>query len=93
MDLRKNLPISLIKKHNVECVIVDPPRTGGPRFVEKLIKCKKLKRIIWVSCDIVNSARDIRPILKSGWKITDIALFDMFPKTYHMEAILILNRN
>ena len=93
MDLRKNLPISLIKKHNVECVIVDPPRTGGPRFVEKLIRCKKLKRIIWVSCDIVNSARDLRPILKAGWEITDIALFDMFPKTYHMEAILILNKN
>ncbi len=53
-----------LKKHGVECVILDPPRSGGSKFVHELINYTNLKRIIWVSCDIVNTARDIRPVLK-----------------------------
>jgi 23S rRNA m(5)U-1939 methyltransferase (EC 2.1.1.-) len=45
-----------------------------------------------VSCDVVNTIRDAKPLLDAGWKVTSLTLFDMFPGTWHMEVLLILDR-
>ncbi len=91
-DLFKDPCISLLNSEKVECIVVDPPRSGGGKFISHIPELKYIKRIIWVSCDIVNTARDLNPILRAGWEIKDIALFDMFPRTFHMEVVLILDK-
>jgi len=91
MNLFKENPVPLLEKHNSQCLIVDPPRSGGGRFVKNISKLKEVKRIIWISCDIINTARDISPLIRAGWHIKDIALFDMFPQTFHMEVVFVLD--
>ncbi len=92
MDLIKSSPKKLLEDFKVECLIVDPPRCGGGRFVHEINNLFTLKRIIWVSCDVVNTARDIKPLLQAGWTINEIFLFDMFPNTYHMEVVFVIDR-
>lgn len=92
MDLHKKSIHSILKNNKVECLIVDPPRSGGGRFLSQINNIASINRIIWISCDVVNTARDIKPLLESSWKITSLYLFNMFPKTYHMEVVFILDR-
>ena len=75
-----------------EALVVDPPRVGGGKAVQRILEIAGLRRIVWVSCDAVNSCRDLKPFLDNGWDITDCAMFDMFPQTWHMEAVFVLDR-
>ncbi len=71
-------------------VIVDPPRAG---LDEKTIKCiikMKPKRIVYTSCDPMTLARDLN-YFKYYYNIDEITPFDMFPNTYHVECVTLLN--
>ncbi|MFO7817509.1 MAG: TRAM domain-containing protein [Desulfovibrionales bacterium] len=75
-----------------QCAVVDPPRSGGGKAVGNLGFIQGLERIVWISCDIVNSCRDLKPLVREGWELSDIYLVDMFPQTWHMEVVMILDR-
>ena len=78
-------------KFKVDIVIVDPPRAGLDKtVVDDLLKINS-KSLIYVSCDPLTLARDIK-ILKNNYEIKDISLFDMFPNTYHVETVCIMER-
>ena len=49
------------------------------------------KRLIYTSCDPMTLARDLN-ILKYYFNIKEITPFDMFPNTYHIETVCILER-
>jgi tRNA/tmRNA/rRNA uracil-C5-methylase (TrmA/RlmC/RlmD family) len=67
-------------------VILDPPRSGAGREVtESLIKLRP-KQIIYVACDPVALARDLK-FLKESYQVKDIRAFDLFPHTHHFESI------
>lgn len=51
-----------------------------------------VQRLVWVSCDVVNTLRDARPLLDAGWQIQLLQLYDMFPGTWHMEVLMVLDR-
>ena len=58
--------------------------------------CELLNRlrspeIVYVSCDPVTLARDLA-VLQSTYAITALHLVDMFPQTYHQEAVVTLQR-
>ena len=76
---------------NIDVVIVDPPRSGLTNHEIDIIKEKKVDQIIYVSCDPITLSRDLK-ILNSNYNIKDITLFDMFPYTYHVETVSILER-
>ncbi len=99
IDLFKKSIFSFLKRRNIQCIIVDPPRSGGGKFIKEINNCDSIQKIIWISCDIVNSARDIIKLVAgekcstaSKWNISQVAMFDMFPKTYHMEVVFILQK-
>lgn len=72
-------------------IIVDPPRAGlDKKVIDELIKINP-KRIIYVSCDPITLARDLN-ILKDKYDIIKIIPVDMFPKTYHVECVTVLER-
>ena len=50
-----------------------------------------LKKIIYVSCDPVTLARDLKE-LNNKYEIKDITLVNMFPKTEHVETVVNLER-
>lgn len=71
-------------------LITDPPRTGMEEKTMQTIKIWKPERIIYISCNPQQLAKDI-PKLR-GYKIQSAALFDLFPQTSHSEAVLELRK-
>lgn len=72
-------------------IIVDPPRAGLDEKTIKTIIKMKPKRIIYTSCDPMTLARDLN-YFKYYYNIDEITPFDMFPNTYHVECVCVLNK-
>ena len=73
-------------------VVLDPPRAGlGKGVVRRLIELKPARMAI-VACDPATLARDLNPLLASGYRLDRLALIDLFPQTYHMETVARLSR-
>ena len=73
-------------------VIVDPPRVGIERHALDAIVPLKPQMIAYVSCDPSTLARDARRLIESGYRLTQVTPFDLFPQTYHIESISIFER-
>lgn len=79
------------KNFKADIVIVDPPRAGlDIEVINDLIKINPQK-IIYVSCDPVTLARDLK-LFKEFYDIEIIIPFDMFPNTCHVENLCVLNK-
>ena len=72
-------------------LIIDPPRAGMHKDVVKKVLELKVERIIYVSCNPATLARDLN-VLKAGYSILEVQPVDMFPHTYHVEAVAKLTR-
>lgn len=78
-------------KDKPDTIIVDPPRSGLTKItIEQILKFNPDK-IIYVSCDPMTLVRDLN-ILKENYKILEITPFDMFPNTYHVECVTLLEK-
>lgn len=77
--------------NNIDLIIIDPPRKGLDKKTRANIVRIKPKEIIYVSCDPVTLARDIN-CLSEDYNVLELTLFDMFPNTYHVECVCVLNR-
>ena len=76
---------------NIDLIIVDPPRAGLDSTTKEYLKEIKSKTIIYVSCDPVTLARDLKD-LNDIYNIKSIKPFNMFPRTYHCESVCLLER-
>lgn len=83
--------IDTLKDLNVDTLVMDPPRSGSDKKTLKSILEIEPKSIIYISCNPVTLARDINT-LKENYEIKDISAFDMFPQTYHVETVCVLER-
>lgn len=66
--------------------IVDPPRTGMDERVIRQLNELRPEVIIYISCNPRQLAKEIRKF--KGYGIKSAALFDMFPQTNHIEAVV-----
>ena len=83
--------VNYIKENKADVVFVDPPRSGcEKKFIEALLTSKP-NRVVYVSCDPSSLARDLK-MLKEEYDIISIQPVDMFPNTYHVETITLLQR-
>jgi 23S rRNA (uracil1939-C5)-methyltransferase len=72
-----------------DIVITNPPRVGmDPAVVDRLGMVRP-RKLIYVSCDPATLARDVAR-LGSGWQVTGLRGFDLFPQTAHVETVLVL---
>ena len=70
-------------------LIVDPPRAGmHDKVVERILQVLPPK-IIYLSCNISTQARDVKKLAEK-YKITDATIYNFFPKTPHIEGLLVL---
>ena len=76
---------------NIDVVIIDPPRKGLTNKEIDVIKEMNVEQIIYVSCDPITLSRDLK-LLSDKYNIKSIKGFDMFPYTYHIESVVILNK-
>jgi len=72
-------------------IVTDPPRSGmHPKVCEFLAGCGA-RRLIYVSCNPTTMARDLE-ILQTGYQIISVQPVDMFPHTYHIESVALLEK-
>lgn len=70
-----------------DLVVMDPPRAGVGAATLKLLLGLRPKRIHYVSCSPPTLARDLGFLLKHGYHLDGLELFDCFPQTYHIESL------
>jgi len=78
------------KKINYELMLIDPPRKGFSLF-KAWVDAVKPKKIIYVSCKAATMLRDVKEI-SCEYKIKKVMLLDLFPGSYHFEALLLLEK-
>lgn len=77
---------------NFDVIILDPPRAGStPAFLKATAQLAQ-KKIVYVSCNVVTQARDLKVLLDSGFAIERVTPVDMFPHTKHVECVVVLSR-
>ncbi|HWR67566.1 MAG TPA: class I SAM-dependent RNA methyltransferase [Desulfomonilia bacterium] len=75
-----------------DAVVLDPPREGAREAVQVLVDMK-IDRVVYVSCNPSTLARDLVLLVKGGFSVKSVRVFDMFPQTYHIESVTVLERN
>jgi 23S rRNA (uracil1939-C5)-methyltransferase len=89
-DIKNLLTASFVSLHGKpDLVITDPPRAGMHEDVVKMLLEVCPQRIVYVSCNPATQARDVA-ILDEKYKVTKIQPVDMFPQTYHVENVILL---
>ena len=75
-----------------DVIILDPPRAGStPAFLKATAQLAQ-KKIVYVSCNVVTQARDLKVLLDSGFAIECVTPVDMFPHTKHVETVVLMSR-
>ena len=74
-------------------VVVDPPRTGCDENELRIYADKiQPRRIVYVSCNPATLARDLKILCAEKYKCISVTPVDMFPQTYHVESVTVLER-
>lgn len=77
---------------NPTYIIADPPRAGiDKRALDAILQINP-QIIAYVSCDPSTLARDAARLIQGGYALKQVAPFDLFPQTYHIESISIFER-
>lgn len=79
------------KEKQLDCLIVDPPRTGLDEKMINSILNSNAKKLIYVSCNPSTLAKNLN-VLKEYYNIESIRAIDVFSNTEHVESIVYLVR-
>ncbi len=72
-------------------LIVDPPRAGlHKKVIDQIAEVRPLQ-IVYLSCNPSTQSRDVK-YLENDYKITYAQGFNFFPRTPHIESLIILER-
>jgi 23S rRNA (uracil1939-C5)-methyltransferase len=72
--------------------VLDPPRAGcEPGAIAELLRLGP-ERLVYVSCEPTTHARDLALLVRGGYRVRRAAVVDMFPHTYHVESVALLER-
>lgn len=76
-----------------DVAVIDPPRKGcGKLTLDSLIKMSP-KKIVMISCNPATAARDTKYLADNGYEIKRARAFDLFPRTGHVETVVLLTKN
>ena len=79
-------------KERPDLIIVDPPRDGiHPKAIGKIIAFGT-PEIVYVSCKPTSLARDLEIFQQEGYLVERVKLMDMFPRTVHVETVVLLSK-
>lgn len=92
MDLHIPAAIRALKElAHPDVIIIDPPRGGMHSTLAQHILSVGPKRIVYVSCNPATQARDCA-LLSERYAVVRATPVDMFPQTYHVECVAVLER-
>jgi 23S rRNA (uracil1939-C5)-methyltransferase len=75
-----------------DVLLMDPPRAGASPAFLRAAAALLPERIVYVSCKIETLERDLKQLVQSGYRVTDIQPVDMFPHTTGIETVCVLHR-
>ncbi len=90
-EAERLLPRLRAEGQRFEVALLDPPRTGAKALMDALAAVVT-RRIVYVSCDPATLSRDLGQLRPHGFRLAALAMVDLFPQTYHLEAIAMLDR-
>lgn len=76
----------------MDVVFLDPPRKGLDEPLIKALLKLEPRKIVYVSCNPSTLARDLASF-KEKYDIKEVQPVDMFPHTYHVETVVLLELN
>ena len=74
-----------------DIIITDPPRDGMHKDVVKQILNIAPKKVVYVSCNSATQARDLE-LMDAMYKVVKTQAVDMFPQTFHVENVVLLEK-
>ncbi|MCD7776707.1 MAG: 23S rRNA (uracil(1939)-C(5))-methyltransferase RlmD [Firmicutes bacterium] len=75
-----------------DIVFLDPPRSGcGSDLISHLCRVRP-DRVVYVSCNPSTLARDVKAFCGGGYEVCRAVPIDMFPRTGHVETIVLMSR-
>jgi 23S rRNA (uracil1939-C5)-methyltransferase len=83
---------AVIQRERPELIVMDPPRAGIGAEACALLGRIAAHRIVYVSCDPVTLARDLKMLIGTGYKFEELHMVDMFPQTFHLETVVVLRK-
>ncbi len=75
-----------------DVVCVDPPRKGLAEDVVDTIADMGPERVVYVSCDPGTLGRDVKRFAGRGYTLKKAVAMDMFPRTAHVETVVLLSK-
>jgi 23S rRNA (uracil1939-C5)-methyltransferase len=91
-DMKQVFNHGFIKTHgHPDVIITDPPRDGMHKDVVQQILNIAPKKVVYVSCNSATQARDLE-LMKDVYKVTKTQAVDMFPQTFHVENVVLLEK-
>jgi len=102
-DARRNLRVALPESNRIlvgrfeevvarvddywTIAVVDPPRTGLRREGVEAVIAAAPRAIAYVACDPASLGRDSKLLAGAGYRLDWATPVDLFPQTYHVEAV------
>jgi 23S rRNA (uracil1939-C5)-methyltransferase len=83
---------AVLQRERPELIVMDPPRAGVGAEVCALLARVSAPEIVYVSCDPVTLARDLKSLVQAGYKTVELHMVDMFPQTFHLETVTVLRK-
>ena len=75
-----------------DIVMLDPPRKGCDEATLSAVVRMAPRRVVYVSCNPATAARDAAWLEKNGYHAEKVQPVDLFPRTKHVEAVLLLTK-
>lgn len=75
-----------------DIIVVDPPRKGCDQATLSAIVQMAPRRLVYVSCNPATAARDAAILAKAGYQVEKVQPVDMFPRTGHVETVILLSK-
>ncbi len=84
----------ILKFHSkpVDCVLLDPPRSGVTKEFVQTLQILRPKSVIYISCNPATQFRDLQWFEEAGFVFTYLKPFDFFPRTKHVETLALLQQ-
>jgi len=75
-----------------DIVMLDPPRKGCDEATLSAVVRMAPRRVVYVSCNPATAARDAAWLEQNGYHAEKVQPVDLFPRTKHCEAVLLLSK-
>ncbi|MCQ2505428.1 MAG: 23S rRNA (uracil(1939)-C(5))-methyltransferase RlmD [Saccharofermentans sp.] len=80
-------------REKFDVVFLDPPRSGTTKEFIRAVSVLGARKVVYISCDPVTLARDLKIFAKEGYKVVSSVPVDMFPWTDALESVTLLQKD